>query len=174
MRGLAREPLNQAVSKVEDALDGDTGVAALAEAGSEPGAAVANGVACAREGGHEQPAPAGAKEAGVIDLSVLERFFNDGDPARIRKIAALFIKDARETLREMEVARQERDLTALGQLGHRLKSSSLMTGASGLGHLCGELEIAGRQNDWVHALRVLSQLPPLVSKIAQQVERETA
>jgi hypothetical protein len=55
-----------------------------------------------------------------------------------------------------------------------LKSSCLMSGASGLAILCGALETAGRANDWVQALRVLSQLPPLVNKIAQQVERETA
>jgi HPt (histidine-containing phosphotransfer) domain-containing protein len=159
---------------IEKALDSGAGVTALAETGGEPGPAVANVVDSANGPGDEQAAPAGTKEAGVIDLSVLERFFKDGDPARIRKVASLFVKDARDTLREMEVARQERDLVALGQLGHRLKSSSLMTGAAGLGHLCGALEIAGRENDWVQALRVLSQLPPLVNKIAQQVERETA
>jgi HPt (histidine-containing phosphotransfer) domain-containing protein len=121
-----------------------------------------------------QVASTDAKDAAVIDLSVLEKSLNDNDPARIRKMAALFVKDARETLREIEVARQQGDLAALGRLGHRLKSSCLISGAFGLANLCSVLETAGRANDWVPALSVLPQLGPLVIKIAQQVARETA
>jgi two-component system sensor histidine kinase/response regulator len=149
-------------------------LAERAEAGRKPTTAVANGLDSANEGGDEKAAPAGTKQAVVIDLSVLEQLINDDDPVRLRKMALLFVKDARDTLIEIETARQDRNLAALGQLGHRLKSSCLISGASGLANLCGALEPAGRANDWVQALRVLSQLPPLVKKIAQQVERDTA
>jgi signal transduction histidine kinase/HPt (histidine-containing phosphotransfer) domain-containing protein/BarA-like signal transduction histidine kinase len=145
-----------------------------AVADREPAAAVVNGLDSAHGGADEKAASTDTKEAEVIDLSVLERLINDNDPARIRRMAALFVKDARETLHEMEVARQDRDLAALGALGHRLKSSCMMSGATGLAKLCGALETAGRANDWVQALRVLSQLPPLVKEITRQVERETA
>jgi two-component system sensor histidine kinase/response regulator len=143
-------------------------------AGSDATAAVASGPGAADGRGAAKAAAIDAGNPAPIDPFALARSANDDDSGRIGKMAAVFVREARDTLLAIEVARQERDLATLGQLGHRLKSSSLVSGAPGLADLCGALETAGRANDWVQVLRVVSQLPPLVEKIAQQVERESA
>jgi CheY-like chemotaxis protein len=146
----------------------------MPEARNADGAANDTTVHSADRCGNDSGAAGCGNNATVIDLSALEGLLKDNDPARIRKMASLFVKEARDTLREIEVARQDRNMAELGRLGERLKTSCAMSGASKLAELCATLQQAGQANDWVQAVRVVSQLPSLVERIAHQVERETA
>jgi CheY-like chemotaxis protein/HPt (histidine-containing phosphotransfer) domain-containing protein len=116
-------------------------------------------------------ASAGATEAAVINLNVLGSMVNN-DPAKIRKFAIMFLATARDILAEMDVARTQRDMATLSSLGHKLKSSAKTVGAASFAELCQELETIGKIGDWSQAEVLLPQLPLLLERIAQQVERE--
>ncbi len=120
-----------------------------------------------------KPLEAGVPEDGVIDLAILGRMVKD-DPVRIRKFALKFLETAQKTLDEMEIAHTGGDMAALGGLGHKLKSSARTVGAIGFADLCHALELAGKACDLPQAELLLRQLPPLLERIAQQVEQETA
>lgn len=110
-------------------------------------------------------------EAPVIDMNELRKMFRD-DTALIRKIAFKFIEVANDTLSEMKMAYDNKDLNELGRLGHKLKSSARTIGAVSFADLCDALETAAPNNDWAPAEIAIQQLPPLLEKIAVQLSKE--
>lgn len=108
-----------------------------------------------------------------IDLSILGQIVNN-DPNKIRKFALMFLETAGDTLIEMDDAYTREDTTALGHLGHKLKSSAKTVGALGVADICQALEYAGKANDMIELQKLLTELPPLLHKITVQVQQETA
>ncbi len=78
-----------------------------------------------------------------LQLAVLAGLVGD-DPAVIREFVADFRASARAAADEIAGAYAAGDLTAVGAIAHRLKSSSRAVGALPLGDLCAELEKAGK------------------------------
>ena len=118
------------------------------------------------------PGAAEAVAAEPIDLAVLGRLLKN-DPAKIARFALKFVQTARATLTEMEAAYARHDMAALGGLGHKQKSAAASAGAPGFAALCQALEDASKAGDWPRAEALLRQMPPLLARIALQVERET-
>jgi two-component system, sensor histidine kinase and response regulator len=112
-------------------------------------------------------------ELSAINLNILGSMV-DQDPAKIRKFATLFVETAQEAMAEMDVAHADRDLQALGNLGHKMKSSATTVGALSYAELCRALEAAAKDHDWALAELLLPQLQSLLARIASQVEKETA
>lgn len=106
-----------------------------------------------------------------VDIAVLHRMFHN-NTILVRKFGLKFIEVANDTLSEMKVAQVSKDLPELGRLGHKLKSSARTIGALGFADLCEALEKAGINNDWHDAETSLAKIPPLLERIAQQLENE--
>ncbi|MDE2387796.1 MAG: Hpt domain-containing protein [Betaproteobacteria bacterium] len=101
---------------------------------------------------------------------MLRMFHNN--PVLVRKFGLKFIEVATGTLVEMRAAQAGKDLLALGRLGHKLKSSARMIGASGFADLCEALERAGANNSWFDAELLMTKIPLLLERITQQLENE--
>ncbi|MGV8711240.1 MAG: response regulator [Nitrosomonas sp.] len=106
-----------------------------------------------------------------VDISVLHRMFHN-NATLVRKFGLKFVEVANDTLAEMNVAQAEKDLPALGRLGHKLKSSARTIGASSFADLCEKLEKANLNNNWSNAESLLKQIPVVLTQITQQLEQE--
>lgn len=106
-----------------------------------------------------------------VDISVLHRMFHN-NATLVRKFGLKFVEVANDTLAEMNVAQAEKDLPALGRLGHKLKSSARTIGASSFADLCEKLEKANLNNNWSNAELLLKQIAVVLTQITQQLEQE--
>jgi HPt (histidine-containing phosphotransfer) domain-containing protein len=68
-----------------------------------------------------------------------------GDKDLANRLGQRFLVNARKSYGDMVAKGREGDLTALGNLGHRLKSSSAQVGAKEMSELCAALETLGHQ-----------------------------
>ncbi len=110
-------------------------------------------------------------QAPPFDFTVLGRLFQQ-DPAKVGHLAREFLHSARAAVAAFEAARARRDLPALVSLGHRYKSAAAMAGAGSFAVLCQDLEAVGKVGDWPRLENLLSQMAPLVEKIAVQITHE--
>lgn len=106
-----------------------------------------------------------------VDIAKMRLMFHDNS-VLVRKFGLKFIEVANDTLSEMEVAQTEKNLPALGRLGHKLKSSARTIGALSFADLCEALEKASANNNWPDAEALLAKIPLLLKRITQQLENE--
>lgn len=106
-----------------------------------------------------------------VDISVLHQMFHN-NATLVRKFGLKFVEVATDTLAEMNIAQAEKDLPALGRLGHKLKSSARTIGALSFADLCEKLERANLNNNWSNAESLLKQIPVVLTQITQQLEQE--
>jgi|GEM_PF-2108310 len=83
----------------------------------------------------------------AVDPSILTQIVGD-DPALHRQFLEKFIEPAAQIVSEIHVAFEAGSAEQIGELGHKLKSSSRTIGANPLADLCDELEKAGKADDW--------------------------
>lgn len=107
----------------------------------------------------------------AVDMAMLRQMFHNNN-ALVRKFGLKFMEVANDTLAEMKEAQAKQDLSELGRLGHKLKSSARTIGASSFADLCEGLEKANTSNDWSGAESLLEKIPPLLDRIKQQLESE--
>lgn len=106
-----------------------------------------------------------------VDIAVLYQMFHN-NKVLVRKISFKFIEVVNDTLAEMKAAQAKKDLSALGCLGHKLKSSAQTIGASNFADLCAQLEKASINNSWSDAESLLAKIPSLLMQVTQQLEQE--
>lgn len=82
----------------------------------------------------------------MLDLTLLQESIPDNEP-RLHAVLAQFVEVARQTLTEIERITTETNAGELGDLAHRLKSSSLTAGAYALADSSQSLEDACRSAD---------------------------
>ena len=114
--------------------------------------------------------PASA-ELPPIDMKVLYQMFHQ-NTALVHKFGLKFIEVASSTLAEMQVARANRDLSALNHLGHKLKSSAKAIGALSFADLCENLEKTNTINNWADAELLLIKIEVVLAQISQQLKQE--
>jgi signal transduction histidine kinase/HPt (histidine-containing phosphotransfer) domain-containing protein/BarA-like signal transduction histidine kinase len=105
----------------------------------------------------------------VIDLSILLASLN-GEVDRVRKFAFMFVNAMPKTLTEIDAALAREDLTALGELGHRAKSSAATVGAMGMARLCQTLQQFKAGGSVAEARCTVVKMAPLLAQIVQQVD----
>ena len=110
--------------------------------------------------------PAG--DPAIIDLSVLSELVGN-DNNKIRSFALKFIGASREDVARIEEAMARNDLAAAGELGHRAKSPARMAGATAFADLCQALEYCAADGNPERARTIVSQLRPLLERIAERV-----
>jgi len=81
-----------------------------------------------------------------VNVHVLEGFVGN-DPEIIKDMLHDYRLSATQTAAELRTALLNNQLTAVGLIAHKLKSSSRSVGALKLGDICAEIEQAGRNND---------------------------
>jgi two-component system, sensor histidine kinase and response regulator len=81
-----------------------------------------------------------------VNVHILEGFVGD-DPEVIKDMLQDYRLSATQTAAELRTALQSNQLTTVGLIAHKLKSSSRSVGALKLGDICAEIEQAGKNND---------------------------
>ena len=109
----------------------------------------------------------------TLDLSVLEELANH-DPAKVRKYALLFIQSLEDVLAQIDGAVAHHDLTLLGNMGHRAKSTALNIGATGFAHECLLLEQAAQAQDSAASLAIAKNLRAMFTPIHAAILRHLA
>ena len=84
------------------------------------------------------------RDPNLVDLSILIRRVGS-DRGKISKFAGIFLRSAKECLDDMRAALAEKDLEAVANTSHRLKSSGLTIGALHFADICHRIE-ADHQN----------------------------
>ena len=81
-----------------------------------------------------------------LNIHVLEELVGD-DPVMIKEMLLEFRVSAEKIASELHAAYQAGQLTTVGSLAHKLKSSARSVGALALGELCAQMEHAGKNSD---------------------------
>jgi DNA-binding response OmpR family regulator len=108
-----------------------------------------------------------------IDLDVLAQIVG-AEPEKIYRFGQMFLETAEDTIGQMQVAYLAEDTQTISALGHKLKSSARTVGANSFAEICEALELSGQQNNLTEIETLLTRLPPLLQKIGQQIQQQTA
>lgn len=111
-----------------------------------------------------------AEEAPGLDLSVLDTLVNH-DPTKFRKFALLFMSSMETVLSEVDAAVAKHDMTTLGAMGHRAKSTALNIGATAFSRQCLQLEQTARAQQVDQATAIAHSLRPMFSAICQAINQ---
>ena len=82
----------------------------------------------------------------LFDAQVLPSL-TGGDATLVEELLAAYRISARDTAQSLSKAQASANWRQVGELAHRLKSSSRSVGAMQLGEICAALEQAGRNQD---------------------------
>jgi two-component system sensor histidine kinase/response regulator len=116
----------------------------------------------------EQAAAVPGGDPGIIDLSILSQQVG-GDPQKIRRYAMLFVEAIPESMAELETALEQGDVSALADLGHRMKSSSRMVGALGLASLCETLEALRQSGSLDEICHIVGEIRLVLARISADI-----
>jgi PAS domain S-box-containing protein len=108
----------------------------------------------------------------AVDVTVLETLVGD-DPAIVRDFLGDYLASARRLAAELRAARgvEARDLSRMGAIVHKLKSSSRSVGAIALGDLCSAIENACRAGSHESVLRDMPKFETALLDAEEQIDR---
>lgn len=86
------------------------------------------------------------------------------------ELYVLYLEQASKVIESMMVCRVERDFEYLGQLSHKIKSSSRSVGAIAMGDLLEAIERAARDQNASELRVYLHELPQLAEDIFEKIE----
>ena len=112
-------------------------------------------------------------DAPAIDLGVLSNNVA-GNPQRMRRYAAMFRDAIPQALEELQHALASADLSALADLGHRLKASARMVGAIGFADLCLALEELRDKGSLEQAAGIIQAMPEMLAQVSAGIDEEFA
>ncbi len=95
-----------------------------------------------------------------LNPEALNKFIGN-DLAQHKEFLMAFIPQAITIIDEMKTALQEQNIKHVGELGHKLKSSCHMVGATDLAQSCQKIELAGQ---CAKEEEVKSLLPHIISQ----------
>jgi DNA-binding response OmpR family regulator len=121
------------------------------------------------------PAPRSLPPAVVLDTAVLERLVGD-DRAVVEALLSDYLRSARELRTDLRTADAGHDIKRLGDLAHRLKSSSRSVGALVLASACQALEDASHRGNpallCAATARVEAALEQVESRLSERLRSE--
>jgi len=97
-----------------------------------------------------------------IDIQLLVNLVGD-NPETIDNLLKVFLKSADQGATRLIRAWKAHDMTAVGEIGHKLKTPALSIGAEKLGTICQSLEDMGKTENF-----------SVVSKLIPEFQREKA
>ncbi|MFZ1990431.1 MAG: response regulator [Alphaproteobacteria bacterium] len=104
----------------------------------------------------------------VLDLSLLREIYPDNE-SRIGQLIARFLAIADEIAGDIDRLADQRNGDELADASHKLKSSALTSGAFALAEVCGTLEEAGRDLDWLTISVARHQLGPELERVRRAI-----
>ena len=108
----------------------------------------------------------------VVQLDdLIELLSNDEDV--INSILSKFPAAAEEEVGKIESAHNAGEWAEIGQVGHKLKGSSLMIGANQLADICEGLEAAGTAGDEAVAGELITKLRPALKAVIAFIQERT-
>ena len=107
---------------------------------------------------------------GVINPATLQEALGTTDAAMLNSFYADYLASSEECIKGIEQAKREKQSKLIGELGHRLKSSSRMVGAEALANTCEALQDAGRAGDWKQIDASLKQIPSQFAEVKEWIE----
>ncbi len=113
-----------------------------------------------------------ASDAKPVDPQALTEIIGD-NPVLHRKFLTKFIPQASEIIAEIDQAFTEKNTTLIGDLGHKLKSSSRTIGAHSLADLCSDLEKAGKADQWGEIVKLYPELAKRFAAVKSFIEAMT-
>ncbi|WP_372658287.1 EAL domain-containing protein, partial [Hydrogenophaga sp.] len=122
---------------------------------------LANPVAQATAAVHE--------ELPVFDSEALGRQVGD-EPELLAEFRQRYLVSAQSTVAEIRSAADAGELEKVGDLAHRLKSSSRVVGAMSLGECCHSLELAGHAAEADQTLRLVARMELELDHVCTQLK----
>ncbi len=116
------------------------------------------------------PAETAAPAAEVpVDVHILEEFVGN-DPEIIKEMLHDYRINAAQTAAELRAAFQDGQITTVGSIAHKLKSSSRSVGALKLGEICAAMEQAGKRNDKQSLEPLLIQFDAAINEVVTYLD----
>lgn len=109
-----------------------------------------------------------AVKTSVVDLAVLKNLVGD-DPNIVSKLLADYLSSVRRLSEDLHGALASDDMSQIGAIAHKLKSSSRSVGALALGDLCAEIENAGKIGDLAALTRDTAKFYSVVAKVEAEI-----
>lgn len=106
-----------------------------------------------------------------VDPSILTQIVGD-DPKLHRQFLEKFVDPASQTISEIHAAFDAGSAEQVGELGHKLKSSSRTIGANALADLCEGMEQAGKADNWEKIEILHAKLDEKFSAVKAFIENE--
>jgi HPt (histidine-containing phosphotransfer) domain-containing protein len=116
-----------------------------------------------------RPAPGGP----AIDRSVLAEL-TGGNIATEDAVLAEFVRCSRNDAADFARAVATGDIVLVTRIAHRMRGAGAAVGASGLARVCGEIESAGRADDWQGIRLRTGALEVELGRIGSELETEPA
>ena len=114
-----------------------------------------------------------ASDTPAIDLAVLSSNVA-GNRQRMHRYASMFKDSIPQTLDDLQGALALADVAGLADLGHRLKASARMVGATGFAGLCQALEDLRDEGSLEQAATIVRAMPALLDQVSAGIDEEFA
>jgi two-component system sensor histidine kinase/response regulator len=109
------------------------------------------------------------RRTAMIDFAVLSDLVG-GNPEKMRQMAHRFMESARDDMEKVQLALERRDLNALKEMGHHIKSPAAMVGAADLAELCQQLET--NRDDLGRAQELVSSMFGMLAEIEEEIRAQ--
>lgn len=103
-----------------------------------------------------------------VDLNVLAQLLGQ-DAGSVHKFARIFLCTTRVGVQELEAALASGDFESMRELGHKMKTSAYIVGASGIAALCESLEQLPQGEAKHDAATLVAQLSSLLELASWQI-----
>lgn len=94
----------------------------------------------------------------IATIHEIQSIDGDGHKRLLSLMITSYLYEVPHDIEIITRAVHDKQLGALAEHAHALKSSSVCIGADALGQLCGELELAAQENDISRALQLSTKL----------------
>ncbi|MDP6634153.1 MAG: response regulator [Phycisphaerae bacterium] len=95
----------------------------------------------------------------------------DGNTDALQRLVRAFLADSPNVMTGIRLALEQRDGEGLRKLGHRFKGALGLMGAEHSRVLAENIETAGRNRDWAHAIKIVAMLDRELEALHAQLNR---
>ncbi|MET0084680.1 MAG: PAS domain S-box protein [Sedimenticola sp.] len=106
----------------------------------------------------------------AVDSHALEKLLGTQERESLAEFYSMFLETNAETATQIQGAYQGGDLSAVGQLAHKLKSAARTVGANRLADCCMRLETAGKEKDAQGVEQEMQRFPELFDQVRHWIE----
>jgi CheY-like chemotaxis protein len=105
----------------------------------------------------------------MVDIAVLKELVGDDDPDALQELLSDYLISLRQQAAQLRAACATEDFRQVGNIAHKLKSSSRAVGALAFAELCAELENLAQSNSKANIVRSTAQLDAALQEVAARI-----